>query len=69
MIHATDANHDGKISQAELCKLLDNIGAKDQLSQQEVQSIMDELGQMDEDLHEKLIHIDNVEDMILQQHQ
>jgi Ca2+-binding EF-hand superfamily protein len=65
MIQATDADHDGRISRSELSKLLDNIGAKDQLNAQEVQEIMDELGQMEEGEVEKQIHIDTLEDMIL----
>jgi hypothetical protein len=65
MIHATDANHDGYISRSELSKLLDNIGAKGKLLDTEVQEIMDELGQMDEEQQELLIHIENLEDVIL----
>jgi hypothetical protein len=65
MIHATDANHDGYISRSELSKLLDNIGAKGKLLDSEVQEIMDELGQMDEEQQELLIHIENLEDTIL----
>ena len=65
MIHATDANHDGYISRSELSKLLDNIGAKGKLLDSEVQEIMDELGQMDDEQEELLIHIENLEDTIL----
>lgn len=65
MIHATDANHDGYISRSELSKLLDNIGAKGKLLDTEVQEIMDELGQMDDEQQELLIHIENLEDTIL----
>jgi Ca2+-binding EF-hand superfamily protein len=65
MIQATDANHDGYISRSELSKLLDNIGAKGKLSDTEVQEIMDELGQMDGEQQELLIHIEDLEDTIL----
>jgi Ca2+-binding EF-hand superfamily protein len=65
MIQAIDSNHDGKISRSELSKLLDNIGAKDQMEDSEVQEIMDELGHMDEDEKEMLIHIESLEEMIL----
>jgi Ca2+-binding EF-hand superfamily protein len=65
MIHATDANHDGKITRSELSRLLDNIGAKGKLEDSEVQEIMDELGQMDEDEQEILIHIESLEEMVL----
>jgi hypothetical protein len=65
MMQAIDSNHDGKISRSELSKLLDNIGAKGKLDATEVQEIMDELGHMDEDEKEMLIHIEFLEEMIL----
>jgi Ca2+-binding EF-hand superfamily protein len=64
MIYATDANHDGYISRSELSKLLDNIGAKGKLLDSEVQEIMDELGEMDEEQQELLIHVENLHTLL-----
>lgn len=67
MIHATDANHDGKISRTELCKLLDNIGAQGAMEQDEISDIFDELGTVDAQEKQKLIYNETVEDLILHQ--
>ena len=66
MVHAADVNHDGKISQHELHKLLRSIGADDQLSEGELHVVMQELGQPDKVSTEPLIPIDHVEELILQ---
>jgi hypothetical protein len=65
MVLATDINHDGMISQSELQTLLVNIGAQDQVTDRELQDVMEELGQYTADSDEKLIHVDHVQDLIL----
>lgn len=72
-VNAMDANGDGKISRAELAALLVNIGAAHELTDDDLQAIIDELGEHDGDgdsdadgtAHNKQIHIDCVQDLIL----
>lgn len=62
MVCAMDANNDGMISRSELAALLRNIGAEQELTDKDLQSIIDELGEGDD---EKQIHVDCVQDLIL----
>lgn len=65
MLVAADINHDGKISHGELSRLLRNIGAAEHLSSQDLQTLFEEYGRMDEDTNEMLIDIHDVHDLIL----
>ena len=57
-----DTNSDGMISRSELAALLRNIGAEQQLTDEDLDAIVDDLGEGDQ---EKQIHIECVEDLIL----
>jgi len=65
MISATDTNHDGKISLKELEKLLDNIGAAESISTDELSTIMAELGHDHE--NERVLDTHVIEELILQE--
>lgn len=45
VLKATDLNSDGFVSADELKQLLSNIGAKDKMSQAEIDDLMEELGE------------------------
>ena len=60
-----DANSDGMISRSELAALLHNIGAEHQLTDNDLDDIMNELGEQGSDSKKREIHIEHVEDLIL----
>ena len=68
-VHAVDANSDGKIGRSELAAVLHHIGADvHQLEDNDLQAIMDELGEdtgNGEGELSKQIHLECVEDLIL----
>lgn len=65
MLVAADINHDGKISHSELSRLLQNIGAAEHLSSEDLQTLFEEYGRMDEDANEMLIDIHDVHELLL----
>jgi len=65
MVHATDANQDGKITRAELSRFLRSIDADAKLSDDELQDIFEDLGKVDTEMDELVIDIDYVETLIL----
>jgi len=65
---AADVNHDGKLSLEELKALLHNIGFTGALSVEELEELVDELGTelTTSGGNEKLIPIDEIEDILVQ---
>ena len=64
MVVATDSNHDGKISMAEMRKMLKNIGVDSLVSDEDLKAVFDELGH--EENGESLIYVDEVESILMQ---
>ncbi len=60
VIKAVDSNHDGVITMAEYQKLLDNIGAREKMTEQDLDEIFDKLGD-DEVGGKKVISVKRIE--------